>query len=228
MVKVISAEAFSGASYLGNIPGRKMYGVVHLKVQSTGEKFQIFPDRPWCRLTEENHRALYPVFPVSDGNDEYWSQADRVHRAGTLEALFLFKGEEPLKLKWTLPNGHSVEQTLTPERNEVRHRDLLREWWNRFSYAVKMRSESDAYPPQIENYLVTMLAERFEFDPPEIHNPWSGRGDVDLMFGLLMGAESIRVAMQRDTVLQKHPPRSTARPRFAESRHAARYHSARV
>ena len=53
-LKVISAEAFSGSSYLGNIPGRKLYGVVHLKVQTAGEKFQIFPDRAWCKLTEEN------------------------------------------------------------------------------------------------------------------------------------------------------------------------------
>lgn len=202
-VKVIAAEAYSGSSYQGNIPGRKMYGVGYLKVQSTGEKFQIFPDRPWSQLTEKQNRALYPVFPVSDGNNEYWSQADRVHRAGTLEVFFLFnKGDDPLKLQWTLPDGQTVEQTLAPERNEVRHRDLQREWWNRFSYAVKTRSEADAYPPQIENYLVSLLAERFEYDPPQIQNPWSGRDDVDLMFGLLMGAESIRVAMQRDTVLQ--------------------------
>ena len=201
-LKIVSAEAVSGSSYQGNITARGEYGIVHLKVESAGEKFQILPDRPWCRLTEDNGRALYPVFPVSDGENEYWSQADRPHHAGTLEALFLFKGNEPIKLTWTLPDGQVVEKTLTPQKNEVRHRELLREWWNRYSYSVKMRVESDAYPPQIENYLVMMLAERFQFTPIELQNRWSGRGDLDLMFGLLLGAESIRVAMQRDTVLE--------------------------
>ena len=189
----ITAEAFSG----------EPYGVGHLKVKATAGRFPILPDRPWSELTAENHRVLYPVFPVSDGEGEYWSQADRADKAGTIEALFLFKGKGPLKLKWRLPDGQTVEKTLTPQPDEAEasHGKLLREWWNRYAYAVKKRMERDAYPPQVENYLVTMLSKRLNLASPELSNPWSGRSDVDRGFGLLLGAESIRVAMQRDTVL---------------------------
>ncbi len=179
------------------------YSVGHLKVQAKTGRFRILPDRPWSRLSAENQKVLYPVFPLSDGEGEYWSEADREHHATTIEAFFLFKGKGPLKLTWRLPDGQTIEKTLTPrpDANEQSHKKLLREWWNRYVYAVQKRAELDAYPPQIENYLVTMLSERLDFTAPQLSNPWSGRSDVDTAFGLLLGAESIRVAMQRDTVL---------------------------
>ena len=181
------------------------YGVGHLKVKASAGRFLILPDRPWSALSAEKRTVLYPVFPVSDGEGEYWSEADRAHSASTVEALFLFKGKGPLKLTWRLPNGQTVEKTLTPQPDvdEQSHKKLLREWWDRYVYAVQKRAELDAYPPQIENYLVTMLSERLNFAAPVLSNPWSGRSDVDRGFGLLLGAESIRVAMQRDTVLRQ-------------------------
>ncbi len=180
------------------------YSVGHLKVTAKAGRFPILPDRPWSRLTAEKQTLLYPVFPLSDGEGEDWSQADRPHNASTIEAFFLFQGKDPLKLTWRLPDGQTVEKTLTPrpDADEQSHKKLLREWWNRYVYAVQKRAELDAYPPQIENYLVTMLAKRLDLTPPQLSNPWSGRSDVDSAFGLLLGAESIRVAMQRDTVLR--------------------------
>ncbi len=187
------AEAFLG----------EPFGVCRLKVIATQGRFSVLPDRPMCELKEKNQRALYPVFPLSDSEKEYWSQADRPHKASTVEALFLFKGEKPLELSWRLPNGKLIEKTITPKRvSAFRRKEMLSEWWKRYTYTVRRRSELDAYPPQVENYLVSMLAERLNYEPPRISNPWSGRKDLDHAFGLLLGAESIRVAMQRDTVLK--------------------------
>ncbi|MCA9071134.1 MAG: hypothetical protein KDA84_19535, partial [Planctomycetaceae bacterium] len=218
-VKIVTAEAFV-PSPQPKI-GKPVYGVAHLKVVSQEKPFRILPDQPWCQIKAEDNRALYPVFPVSDGKNAYWSQADRPHTASTLEALFLFQGEEPLKIVWTLPDGQTVKKTITPREDRAKHQLKLAEWWERYRYAAKMRNESDEYAPQIENYLVAMLAERFGFSAPEIQNRWSGRSDVDQAFGLLLGAESIRVAMQRETIL-KHTrrdqplnrslPKSTAPP----------------
>lgn len=199
---VAEAEAWSGKSHPNGDHEKSRYGVVYLKVNSPDKPFRILPDQPWCRLSEAKGRALYPVFPVSDGDNQYWSQADRPHKAGTIEVLCLFKGDEPLDLKLTLPDGQTIEKKLAPKRDEVQHRERLDEWWRRYSYTSKTRCDSAAYPPQIENYLVTMLAERFDLTPPQIQARWSGRSDVDLAFGLLLGAESIRVAMQRDTILE--------------------------
>lgn len=219
--KIVNAEAFVRSAQLKDENGRPLYGVAHLKVESQGKPFRILPDQPWCELKATGNRDLYPVFPVSDGKNAYWSQADRSHTASTLEVLFLFQGLEPLKVVWTLPNGQIVKKTITPRKDQTRHRLVLAEWWNRYRYAAKMRNESDEYPPQIENYLVAMLAERFGFSAPEIQNRWSGRGDVDKAFGLLLGAESIRVAMQRETILEhtrrdqplnRALPKSTAPP----------------
>ncbi len=202
-VKIVTAEAFAvSSSDQGKMAYRKKYGVAYLRVEATGGKFSILPDRPWSRLSEKNQRALSPVFLVSDAAKKYRSQADRPHHADTLEAYFLFQGKEPLKLKWTLPDGQVVEQTLTPTNNETRQGELLGEWWKRFGQTAKLRAEADAYSPEVENYLVAMLAERLGFSPPVMQNPWSGRRDVDSIFGLLLGAESIRAAMQRDTILK--------------------------
>lgn len=220
-IKIIKAEAFVHGPQTKDTNAQSRYGVVHLKIESAGKPFRILPDQPWCQLKAAGNRALYPVFPVSDGDNAYWSQADRPHAASTLEALFLFRGGDPLKVVWTLPDGQTVEKTITPQQDPKQHRTTLGEWWQRYRYAAKMRNESDEYPPQIENYLVAMLAERFGFSAPEIQNRWSGRSDVDQAFGLLLGAESIRVAMQRETIL-KHTrrdqplnrklPKSTAPP----------------
>ena len=93
--------------------------------------------------------------------------------------------------------------TGIPVNNPDAHKNLLGQWWKAYSSMVQSAAAADGYPPQIENYLSSMLARRFQRKPPDIVRPWSGHADVDAIFGTLLGAESVRLAMQKDTLLRK-------------------------
>jgi hypothetical protein len=48
-----------------------------------------------------------------------------------------------------------------------------------------------------------MLARRLQLSMPAVERPWSGFPDVDTIFGTLLGAESVRIAMQKETLLER-------------------------
>jgi hypothetical protein len=69
---------------------------------------------------------------------------------------------------------------------------------------------ADAYPPLVENYLVTTLARRLELKPVRLPTPWSAHEFANDMVALLTGAESVRVAAQSRTLLARSTPADRA------------------
>ena len=185
--EIRTAEAIAG----------EPFGVGALVVAFDG-KFAYDPDVLNFRLVEKEGRALYPVY-TTEGF--LLSTKSRLH-IDEIRVDFLFDGTEPLDLTLQLKDGTTVRQTISPGTDGAEHARTLRQWWEWYGGAARDRARSDGSLPQVENYLVSMLAPRLGLKPRTLSNPWSGRKDIDEALGLLMGAESIRVAMQRDVFLK--------------------------
>ena len=151
------------------------------------------------RLTEANGRALYPVFAdgavamIEEPGDE---APDEVN------VDFLFKGDAALDLTFTDPRGRAQRIRITPKADKDAHATLLADWWDVFCTRGQELAEADPYPPQMDNYLLAMMSRRLKFRMPSLPYRWTGQPTLDRMFGLLLGAESVRIAMQKETLLR--------------------------
>jgi len=151
------------------------------------------------RLTEAHGRVLYPVFAdggvamVEDPDDE---PPDEIN------VDFLFKGAAPLEVTFTDPWGRSRKIRIAPKADPDAHARGLADWWDVFCTRTEELAEADVYPPIVENYLLAMMSRRLKFRMPSLDYRWTGQATLDRMFGLLLGAESVRIAMQKDTLLR--------------------------
>ena len=151
------------------------------------------------RLTEADGRVLYPVFAdgavamIEEAGDE---PPDEVN------VDFLFKGSAPLNLTFTDPWGRSHKVKVTPKADKDAHATLLGDWWDVFCTRGEELAEADLYPPQMDNYLLATMSRRLKLRMPSLPYRWTGQPAIDRMFGLLLGAESVRIAMQKETLLR--------------------------
>ena len=151
------------------------------------------------RLTEADGRVLYPVFAdgavamIEEAGDE---PPDEVN------VDFLFKGSAPLALTFTDPWGRSHKVKITPKADRGVHASLLADWWDVFCTRGEELAEADLYPPQMDNYVLAMMSRRLKLRMPALPYRWTGQPTLDRMFGLLLGAESVRIAMQKETLLR--------------------------
>ena len=90
------------------------------------------------------------------------------------------------------------------------HQQLLGQWWKQYNAAIRGPNRADDYPHLVDAYLTAMLANRLSLQP----EPWP-RGllaeklpAMDQTLGLILGTESARVAIERDTML--HTPEQQA------------------
>jgi len=150
------------------------------------------------RLTEAGGRVLYPVF-ADGGTAIVEEEGDDVPEE--LNVDFLFRGTAPLKLTFTDPWGRTQKITVTPKTDADAHEMLLADWWDVFTTRGEELAEADLYPPQLDNYLLAMLSRRLKFRMPSLPYRFTGQQYLDRMFGLLLGAESVRIAMQKNTLL---------------------------
>ncbi len=184
---VSEAKAFVG----------KPLGVVVMEIQRQ-KPISVYNDlQNFFIVGEDSNRVFYPVYVSNSQKD-----SGRFGRkTDSIKAQFLFQGETPLKLEFVSRDGEKVSHTLQPEKIHNQYKDELFSWWRNYYQEAQRKARLGDYPPQLETYLVTMLARRFNFQQPTLNHRWSGRQDLDQILGILMGAESIRVAMQRDTLL---------------------------
>ena len=124
------------------------------------------------------------------------SALDRAPRA---TILFLFQGEAPLEL--TLRARSALRLRIEPRRDADRHRELLDEWWARYTARPRLLQNEPDYPPFVENYLTTTLARRLSLNLPERKQTESWQDRLREEVGLMLGTEEIRVAMQQDRIL---------------------------
>jgi hypothetical protein len=185
------------------------FGVGRITVQLPPDRSGSIFDEPPLTLTEPNGRVFYPVAidtPVRAAIRELLARP----RPATV--YFLFTGEEPLDLTLFGPSG--VAQRATVMRDPQLHSQLLAEWWKQYTAAIRRPNRSDDYPHLVDAYLTSMLANRLSLPPVE----WP-RGllaeklpEMGQTLGLVLGTESARLAIERDTMLNAPPANLASAP----------------
>ncbi len=184
----VQVEAFSG----------EPFGVGRITLPLTDELSDA--DTGVFQLLERDDRTLYPVFRTSRSlalirglmGDDQSGAAER------LSVYFLFTGSEPLQL--TLHAPARQEFLVKPLLRPASYQQTLRGWWLRYKAAVRRQQRIGDYPPIVELYLTTMLAQRV------------GQPDWRMRIGprqsapqealeLLLQLENVRLRMMQDTLI---------------------------
>lgn len=183
-------EAYSG----------EPYGVGCITVTADLGEVTLLGKRASPTVTAANSKLLYPAHIRGTIGTHSNDGPTR-----EVKAYFLFQGTEKRSVTLQLDAAHSA--SLDPQIDDKAHAALLHDWWRVWTTsavdgAAVDGAAVDAYVPVVENYLLAMLSRRLDLPLPEVRHPWSGRQDVDMLFGTLSGAESVRLAMQKETVLR--------------------------
>ncbi|MCH8045855.1 MAG: hypothetical protein IID44_19255 [Planctomycetes bacterium] len=181
----IEAVAFSG----------EPFGVGKITVQFDRYEY-LAPDQP-LRLVDADGRVLYPAFTTTT---ERVPTQPRSHNLSTVTGYFLFRGADSLKLNLQTERSHRVKIKSTADAKK--HQTLLDEWWRHYTSSARSITRSDAYQPMVENYLVQTLGRRLKLEAPRLSVRFSGYDWADEVFAVMSGAESVRIAAQRDVLLQ--------------------------
>ena len=169
-------------------------------------------------LAGEHSRVLYPVFfadTVPSGSD------GPIGTPGGFEVLFLFKGQDPFRLT-SLTNLDSkkyrefkanIQPQQTIDETSPRARSLMRRWWKGYRTMLDDAQAKNGHYPIIESYLSWHLPRTLALDEAEkalatqptpqlSTRPLQMIPEAEQLADLLIGTESIRIAMQRKTLLR--------------------------
>jgi hypothetical protein len=197
------AGAVEAAAYPGTPLG---VARVHFEVPVTA----ALPGPPRFNLAGEHGRVLYPVFlpdPVPSG------PAGPAGASRGFEVLFLFPGPEPVALTATTSLStspyqefHATASPVSDPGGSLRKRELER-WWRAFREVLRAAEAADDHYPVIESYLLWRLPRLLDTKaelpprPADSGRPLRAFPEVERLGDLLLGTESIRLAMERDTLL---------------------------
>ncbi len=195
-------------------PG-ETYGVarVHFTI---AEPADTSPRDGRFNVSGDHRRVLYPVF-VPDAVPTGAEGA--VGGPGGFELIFLFRGSMPFKVAASTnfdrrPYGE-FRAAIDPkspggERSDdsVRGRALMDRWWSLYRRTLEYSRSRDGHYPVIENYLQWYLARRMKTDQSELESasslvarPLQTFPEFERLADLFIGTESIRLALQRDALL---------------------------
>ena len=182
----------------------KPFGVGRMTVTfSAAAPYTAKPDVPYA-IRAKKGRALYPSFVHQLKSKKVTGDDGRTYDVTGLlkiNAYFLFRGDEPLELTLDTPDVRYAAK-VTPVSGEALYNSIRSEWWTQYGATARKNFSDDAYPPLVENYLVHTLARRMKLKAPNLHAyRWSSWGWTDEVLGVMTGAESIRIAMQKKTLL---------------------------
>ncbi len=126
-------------------------------------------------------------------------------RPATASAYFLFRGGEPFELTVSAPRP--FKRIVQPKRDAVSHRRLLSAWWREYQGQPGLLEPTGDFPPQVKNYLTTMLCRRLNLSEPDsspgLLEQLFAQPELDSALAPLTGAESARVEVQRQVMLGK-------------------------
>ncbi|MHC4404137.1 MAG: hypothetical protein ACYTG0_31165, partial [Planctomycetota bacterium] len=111
---------------------------------------------------------------------------------------FLFQGDSPLELVLQSRRANTFVARPTPD--PAAYRRILEAWWSHYAAvpgALAKVVEKPDYPPQVENYLQSMLARRLGLPLPPDPAVSSFQQEV----GLFLGTESILIGLERQRFL---------------------------
>jgi hypothetical protein len=225
----IEAEAFAG----------KPFGVGRITFDLPAEMLPEPLGVEGLVLTEPSGRVLYPALEsaafgrvmrqVLDADTPLTSGGPvRQQVGGILRGLadrpprtsifFLFRGDEPLQM--TLQARMPIPITIVPRNAPRPFEHMLTMWWKQYAKEPRLFEQKPDYPPQVENYLMCMLATRLNLRLPDAKQTESAYSGLEKELGIAAGTESLRVAMQQDRLLDLnnlHEPADRPMPSAMET-----------
>ena len=145
---------------------------------------------------ESNKRALYPTWNFSE------DQSSDSHKKAL---LFLFHGSDELDVILSKTGFEALREKIKikPIKDKARYKTLIDEWWNAYLTKLDILHTLDFYDPTVELGIASMMGRRLGLpleDLTSIVKDYDN--EFDRVFGLLLGTESIRLAMQTNTMLK--------------------------
>ena len=145
---------------------------------------------------ESNKRALYPTWKIN---------TEESNASGDKSILFLFQGQDELDVLLSKTGFETFQEKLKikPVINEKLHEELIEEWWNTYIAKLTTLYRLDLYDPSAEIGIAAMMSRRLDL-PLDYYRRMFNRYDNEFedVFGFLLGTESIRLAMQTNTMLK--------------------------
>ncbi|MEZ6128002.1 MAG: hypothetical protein R3C59_04930 [Planctomycetaceae bacterium] len=150
-------------------------------------------DVPEVSLLQLGDQAFYPVVEhrIPRPNDER-----------PLVVHFLFKPADSISVTF----GHSAQELTTSVQADANaYQEQLEQWWQAWTGYVSRSARTDRYPPELDQYLATMLAQRLGKAVPKIEPApgiYSSADETARIMAFMTGTESIRLAMQKEELLK--------------------------
>lgn len=199
---VLSLATLNAPSALARIdveavPGRP-FGVARVTLAKGDLRGSI--DENAVQISERDGRLFYPSFT-------YGRFGARIGEAigigdgspGNMTIMFLFVGDEPLRITIHAPDAVRFE--ITPRvRGPRDHERLLTRYWKDYHTAIREQREQGDFPPWVQTYLSAMLSRRLRLESPLLTADQNADEGVQVL-ELVAGSERIRDAALRDTVL---------------------------
>jgi hypothetical protein len=198
----LSSEAALAAIDVEAIPGTP-FGIGRLTVTVPPSDASAAAVAGGYLLEEENGRALYPAFSTG----VFRRLLGRVLGVDTRQApvsvtaLFLFTGDEPLRLTLYTPTANRI--SVTPRTSSPRsHEQLLARWWREYNAAAREQQNQGDYPPLVQTYLTSMLSRRLGLEAPLLSRlKQQQTSEAKQTLELLLGTEKLRDATMKETIL---------------------------
>lgn len=185
----------SEAAAFGGTP----LGVGELSVRFADDII-LLPDVPNLRLADADKRILYAVI------DQHGSSRSAPKKTTTRKIVirFLFRGDQPLDVTLATGRGQVLFRKISIQRDESARKRLMDKWWQDYTAYSSRLAKQISYPMLVDQYLVTMLRSRFGLPEVPMSRRWhSSILPLDDMFEVMLGAESVRLAMQNETFLKQ-------------------------
>ncbi|MDR1840742.1 MAG: hypothetical protein LBQ86_02330 [Holophagales bacterium] len=166
-------------------------------------------------LQQAGDRALYPAWTLRgliDWEEEFdpeeiyserseWSLSD-AGGTNSVVLFFLFKGREELNIKFSGVLGEDDrELKVKPIIDAGLHKSLLEKWWGAYIDRIEVIKTLDIYEPTAELGIAAIMKRRLGLEGKLPYSEYRRKSDFDDAFALLLGTESIRLAMQAETLL---------------------------
>lgn len=194
--------------------------VVHFSTATANEiTLQAFRGLPFCvgvlRIpysdeTQTAFRALDADLPddvlLQLGDEAFYPVAERsgigrsrTDSGTTWSVYFLYKPADRVAVN----NPFGGNLTVDTVDDVAKYDETLKRWWQLYTAGAQRSAASDQYSPEIDQYLLTMLAGRLGESVPTLHGRYYLSSDyLSQTISFLAGTESIRLAMQKETLLQ--------------------------
>lgn len=167
----------------------KPYGIAQLAIPIRAE-LRWRPDQP-ITIQVAGDRLLFPCYTVRQ-----WDEG------AELIVRFLFRGSEQLVVDVRSSNGEFVKgHAVKVDDDAATHKTLLTGWWQ--NYTEQLIEGPSEELSELGRDIATILGHRFDLPTPSRRRDDSDSSDLEKQFertaGMLLGFESVRLAMMKDT-----------------------------